>query len=30
MTDCRPVGFLPFALIALVLSLVGAIIWVIR
>ncbi|CAK9156901.1 unnamed protein product [Ilex paraguariensis] len=32
MEDCRPLGFLvglPFALIAVVLSLVGAVIWVI-
>ncbi|XP_034901876.1 signaling peptide TAXIMIN 2-like [Populus alba] len=32
MDDCRPLGFLiglPFALIALVLSLIGAVVWVI-
>jgi hypothetical protein len=32
MGDCKPLGFLiglPFALVALVLSLIGAVIWVI-
>ncbi|OAY35309.1 signaling peptide TAXIMIN 2 [Manihot esculenta] len=32
MGDCRPLGFLlglPFALVALILSLVGAVIWII-